>query len=363
VPYCECSDEEVGKYLLESGDIVFARTGATTGKSFLITNPPKAVFASYLIRLRLQEGINKKYFSYFLDSPNYWSQIMQVRKGSAQPGVNAAILAKLKVPVSPLPEQERIIAKIEELFTQLEAGTSALERVRAGLRRYKASVLKAAVEGRLVNGNLVIGEGGLPEGWRWTKVSEIAEVRLGRQRSPARAQGPNMRQYMRAANVTWNGIDLSDVKEMDFSPREQETYRLRYGDILLSEASGSISEVGKPAIWKEQLAESYIQNTLIRVRPFQDSSEYLYYHFLYDALAERFRKIAKGVGIHHLGAENLSNWIVSLPPLEEQHRIVAEVERRLSVARQVESSVEEALVRASRLRQAVLRSAFEGKLV
>jgi type I restriction enzyme S subunit len=172
-----------------------------------------------------------------------------------------------------------------------------------------------------------------------------------------------MRKYMRAANVTWDGIDLSDVKEMDFSPREQETYRLRNGDILLSEASGSISEVGKPAIWKDQLPESYLQNTLIRVRPYQDSSEYLYYHFLYDALAERFRKIAKGVGIHHLGAENLSNWVVSLPPLEEQRRIVAKVERRLSVARQVESAVEEAMVRASRLRQAVLKSAFEGRLV
>jgi len=150
VPYCECSDDELGKYLLESGDIVFARTGATTGKSFLITNPPEAVFASYLIRLRLQEAINKKYFSYFLDSPDYWSQIMQVRKGSAQPGVNAAILAKLKVPVAPLPEQERSLAKIEELFTQLESGTSALERVQAALRRYRASVLKAACEGKLL---------------------------------------------------------------------------------------------------------------------------------------------------------------------------------------------------------------------
>src|SRR5687767_6460977 len=72
VPYCKCSDNDLDKYRLESGDIVFARTGATTGKSFLITNPPKAVFASYLIRLRLREAINKKYFSYFLDSPYYW---------------------------------------------------------------------------------------------------------------------------------------------------------------------------------------------------------------------------------------------------------------------------------------------------
>ncbi len=167
---------------------------------------------------------------------------------------------------------------------------------------------------------------------------------------------------MRAANVTWDGIDLSDVKEMDFSPKEQETYRLKHGDILLSEASGSVSEVGKPAVWQDQLPESHMQNTLIRVRPYSDLSEYLYYHFLYDAVAERFRRIAKGVGIHHLGAENLSKWEVTLPPLDGQRQIVAELERRLSVARQIEQAVEAGLRGAARLRQAVLKAAFQGRL-
>ncbi len=103
---------------------------------------------------------------------------------------------------------------------------------------------------------------GVPAHWETTPLEEIAEVRLGRQRSPDRAMGDHMRPYMRAANVTWNGISLHDVKEMDFTPKEFETYELRRGDILLAEASGSASEVGKPAIWKEDVPDCCFQNTL-----------------------------------------------------------------------------------------------------
>jgi type I restriction enzyme S subunit len=203
----------------------------------------------------------------------------------------------------------------------------------------------------------------LPEGWCYVQLDNIAEVRLGRQRSPSRATGPNMRSYLRAANVTWSGLDLSDVKQMDFSPEEQKIYRIKYGDVLLGEASGSISEVGKPAIWKDELEEVYFQNTLIRVRSDGPLPSYLYVQFLHDAVSERFRSIAKGVGIHHLGAGNVSGWIVTVPPLAEQERIVAEVERQLSVVAELEATVAANLARAGRLRQAILKRAFEGKLV
>ena len=173
VPYCECSEQDIQKFKLESGDIVFARTGATTGKSFLIRECPDAVFASYLIRLRLKSEANTKYFYYFLQSSDYWSQIMTVKKGSAQPGVNATILATLQLPLAPFSEQERIVSRIEELLSDLDAGVAALERVRVGLKRYKASVLKAVVTGKLLNGKLEIGEDELPEGWKRVALAEI----------------------------------------------------------------------------------------------------------------------------------------------------------------------------------------------
>ena len=151
VPYCVCSEEELEKYQLLDGDIVFARTGATTGKSYLITNCPEAVFASYLIRVRIVPYIRSKYVAYFFQSHAYWTQILTVRKGSAQPGVNATKLSELQVPVAPLFEQEGIVNEIEKQFTRLDAAVANLKRVQANLERYKASVLKAACEGRLVS--------------------------------------------------------------------------------------------------------------------------------------------------------------------------------------------------------------------
>ena len=197
----------------------------------------------------------------------------------------------------------------------------------------------------------------------WGSLESISEVRLGRQPSLKRATGPNMRPYLRAANVTWNGLDLSDVKEMDFNPSECEIYRLEPGDILLGEASGSPDEVGKPAIWDGQIDDCCFQNTLIRVRTETQLTPYLFYHLLSDARSGALGRAARGVGIHHLGAERAASWTVALPPLAEQRRIVAEVERRLLVVQQAEATVAASLARAERLRQSILKQAFSGKLV
>ena len=291
---------------------------------------------------------------------------------------------------------------------RLDAAVAALRRTRANLKRYRASVLRAACSGELVptEAELARAEGRdheqagvllerilaerrahwdaqekrrgkykepaapdtsdlppLPEGWVWATLSAISEVRLGRQRSPKRATGPHMRPYLRAANVTWNGLDLSDVKEMDFTPTEHEIYRLLPGDILLSEASGSPAEVGKPTIWKSEVENCCFQNTLIRVRACSNLVRYLYYHLLADARSGALGRAARGVGIHHLGAQRAESWCVGVPPLAEQRRIVAEVERRLSVVQQAEAAVEASLQRAERLRQSILKRAFSGELV
>jgi type I restriction enzyme S subunit len=150
VPYCECSDEKHSKYRLKPGDIVFARTGATTGKSYLITKPPDAVFASYLIRLQVSKSIDVKYFALFFDSPLYWPQIMTIRKGSAQPGVNATILATLCVPFPPLAEQRRIVTEVERRLSVVAALEREVEGALARAARLRQAVLKRAFEGRLV---------------------------------------------------------------------------------------------------------------------------------------------------------------------------------------------------------------------
>ncbi len=205
---------------------------------------------------------------------------------------------------------------------------------------------------------------GLPKGWEEVALSQIAEVRLGRQRSPRRATGPHMVPYLRAANVTWKGIDLTDVKEMDFTPHEQGTYRLEPGDILLSEASGSPSEVGKPAIWRGQMESCCFQNTLIRVRSMDpDLRDYLHRHFLADALTGRFGAASRGVGIHHLGAEAMSKWVVRIAPAQVRNRIVEAVDRSLSRLDETVALLERVQRNLRRYRASVLKAAVEGRLV
>lgn len=202
-----------------------------------------------------------------------------------------------------------------------------------------------------------------PNHWRKVALSEIAEVRLGRQRSPKRATGPNMRPYMRAANVTWKGISLHDVKQMDFTPQEFQTYALRKGDLLLSEASGSASEVGKPAVWNDEVPDCCFQNTLIRVRADPVLVPFLHLNFYKDALTGAFAKAARGVGIHHLGARTLSDWQIPLPPLDEQRQIIETIDSYYSRLDAVTATLERVRRNLKRYRGAIMKAAVEGRLV
>jgi type I restriction enzyme S subunit len=296
----------------------------------------------------------------------------------------------LPVPLAPSQEQVRIVETLESYSTRLNDAEASLERVKRNLERYRASVLQAAVEGRLVPTEAELahaegrsyepastlvrrlspeaievdgGAGQLPRGWTKVRLGSMAEVRLGRQRSPARSVGENMRPYMRAANVTWGGINTEDVKEMDFTPREFQVFALRRGDILLSEASGSPDEVGKPAIWNEQIPDCCFQNTLVRIRADQCLVPFLYLHFLSDAVSGAFSRSSKGVGIHHLSAGTMEFWPMRIPPLAEQRRIVAHVEDSLTIVRAVQQAVETNRLRCARLRQSLLAIAFQGRLV
>ncbi|MCZ7528586.1 MAG: hypothetical protein M5U14_20750 [Acidimicrobiia bacterium] len=151
----------------------------------------------------------------------------------------------------------------------------------------------------------------LPPGWVWATIGEVADIQLGRQRSPRNHSGPHMRPYLRAANVTWEGIDVTDVKEMNFEPAEAATFELEAGDLLLNEASGSPKEVGKPAIWRDEIPGCCFQNTLLRVRPHIMSMEYVYWYCRAMALSGEFGKVGRGVNIRHLGKHGLASFPLS----------------------------------------------------
>jgi type I restriction enzyme S subunit len=159
VPYCKCSDKDLPKYKLETGDIVFARTGATTGKSYLINNPPNAVFASYLIRLRMN-SINEfipEFISYFFQTKTYWDKINAGISGSAQGGFNATKLGELEFHFPKSKEAQQIIVR---QLDALRAETQKLEAVYqqkiADLEELKKSILQKAFAGELKTSQEVV---------------------------------------------------------------------------------------------------------------------------------------------------------------------------------------------------------------
>jgi type I restriction enzyme S subunit len=203
----------------------------------------------------------------------------------------------------------------------------------------------------------------LPPGWTTTRVDRVGAVRLGRQRSPDKHTGEHPTKYLRAANIKPAGIDLTDVLTMDFSPSERVIFGLRLGDVLLTEASGSSSQVGRAALWRGELAECCYQNTIIRFRPHAVTPEYALTVFRHYVASGAFARLARGVGIQHLGASRFAGLAFPLPPLKEQTRIAKAVEGRLGEIRDAESHLRSALDHLEAQRKEILAAAAHGELV
>jgi type I restriction enzyme S subunit len=366
---------------------------------------------NHLIKVRPKPTVKSKWLLYWLMSSAGREAIEAT--ASSTSGLHTLSLAKvgsLPAPIASLEEQEAAIAYIDLHLSRLDEAVTTLQGIQAKLKQARASILKAAVEGRLVEteAEMARRKGGyyedaeellervslessenhlcqiktrqgyalttsgldpttlpdVPDGWAWCRIDAIGSVQLGRQRTPKDHSGPHMCPYMRVANVFEARIDLADVKEMNFTPNEQEIYGLKYGDILLNEGQ-SPHLVGRPAMWRCEVSGACFQNTLVR---FSSSAAvlpaYALLVFRAQLHARRYMKIAKiTTNIAHLGAQRFAAVEFPLAPLAEQQRIVDEVDRRFSVLDQVEATVTTSLARCSKLRQAILKQAFEGRLV
>ncbi len=406
---------------LQEGDVLFNNTNSPEliGKTTAVTRTADWAFSNHMTRLRFGEGIDFRFAAHqlhFLWMVRYFRHrcVNHVNQASIS---GDSLSQSVPFLLAPLNEQRRIVAKIEELFSGLDAGVAALKRSMANLKRYRAAVLKAAVEGklteewrpkhpakepasallaRILKQRRVTWEAdqrakfaaaekeppknwqdkyveptppdtngltNLPDGWCWASVEQLGDVQLGRQRSPKHRSNLFPTKYVRAANLTENGLDITDVLEMEFQPSELERYRLNPGDVLLSEASGSPDQVGKPVVWNGEIDNCCFQNTVIRLRPQCMPSGYPLTVFRHFYRSKLFAKVSAGVGINHLSAGKFSVLLFPLAPLAEQKQIVMEVEERLSVVAVAERQLESNLLRADRLRQSILKQAFEGKLV
>lgn len=340
---------------LEKDDVLVARMPDPLGRACLFPGGSQpAVTVVDVAVLRPPAGILPKWLMYTLNAPATRSRIQELQSGTTRKRISRRNLATISVPVPPTSEQRRIVAELDRRFAHIDAAEVGLVRTQR-----RIALARVALRGETVGGD------GSAEDWVSRQLSDVAEVRLGRQRSPRNHSGPSMVPYLRAANVGWSGLILDDTKEMNFTPDEVTTYALRNGDIILSEASGSPGEIGKPAIWRGQLPTVCFQNTLIRIRCGEDVlPEFLAHRLWLEArLAQWAKDVARGVGIYHLGATRLGAWQVRFPSLDEQARIATSIESRLESIDAAERSLQTGIRAVRTLRRAVLQTAFIGNLV
>lgn len=150
--------------------------------------------------------------------------------------------------------------------------------------------------------------------------------------------------------------------DMEFTPDEFERYVMKENDLVLSEASGSPDQVGKPAMWRDDMPVCCFQNTVIRHRPHVVVPEYLLVHYKYFYWCQVFSKTAGGVGINHLSAQKFLQMSIALPSLLEQEEIVKKVNDRFDGLKRLGDDIDVQLIKAEKNKQSALASAFSGNL-
>lgn len=331
----------------QPGDLIFSRE-APIGEVGEVPESARVCLGQRTVLLQLDRGrIEPKFLKYSLMAPASYSWIQSNAAGSTVLHLNVADVRKIPVAWLPALEKQRNIVKIvEDHLSRLDAA----ERELNNARRQIDSFLKARLWQVTHTGATV------------RPLSEIAEVKLGRQRSPKNHQGNQMTPYLRAANVDWDCLRLDDVKQMNFTDGERDSFMLAPGDILLTEASGSAGEVGKSALYTGEPKEVCFQNTLLRARTREVQPEFLQKYLLAEALAGRFMAHARGVGIHHLGRSRLARWPVGVPGEEQQLRAAREASDAIDEASALKQNLSRTASQGQALRRSLLTAAFSGRL-
>ena len=369
VPYCNIKEEEIDSYLLEKDDILFARTGGTVGKSFLVNETPyPAIYAGYLIRTRYSKMLSAKYMKYFMESDLYWEQLRDGTVATAQPNCNGKTLGRMILPIPPFEEQKRIVARVDVLLgiaARFEQYKIKLDELESELQpRLKKSILQYAIQGKLVPQN--------PENEPASELLKRIEeeksrlVKAGKIKRDKNAsvifkgednkyyeklgskvsdisdeipyELPANWEFVRLSRLCWldDGVKVSGEKLPYLDAKHHrgkgEVTYLTSGKIVTppckvilvdGENSGEIFDVSE---------RGYLGSTfkVLQISPCI-SEEWL--HILLMNYRDLFKNSKVGAAIPHLNKNLFRNLIVGIPPLSEQEKIVTRI-------RQVYKSIE-----------------------
>ncbi|MEQ8289704.1 MAG: restriction endonuclease subunit S [Gammaproteobacteria bacterium] len=417
VPYCVEEPEDKDKYLIKDGDIVVSRAGSV-GVSYLISNPEPSVFASYLIRFK--PLIDRKYVYYFLKSPAYWNAISEKSAGIALQNVNASKLKEINIPVAPPEQQKRIVAKIEDLFSHIDAGIEALKKAKQLLKQYRQSILKAAVTGELTKewreankdkhepatqllerilkerrqkweeqqlehfkakGKMPKDDKWkekykepeavemecfpIPNEWQWITLDALLNnIEAGKsfkcdERPPVEGETG----IVKVSAVTWGEFDSNESKTIVDKAKTNPNYKIMEGDFLFSRAN-TIELVGACVIVKHIDKDLLLSDKILRFVIPNEWKQWVQLCLRTQHGRSEIESLATGnqESMRNIAQGNIKKIRIPLMPEAELTEISKIVSQKTDSIARLEIELDSQLVKADRNKQSILASAFSGRI-
>ena len=350
----------VGCVLCEENDFLMVWDGSRSG---YIGKAIKGALGSTLVKINFP-GIVNDYAYYFLLSK--YLQINTRAKGTGTPHVDPDLLWNYRFPIAPYKEQKRVVEKIEELFSDLEKGLEILAKAQKQLEIYRQAVLKWAYEGKLTHGN--IKESELPSGWEFVKTGDkIKPINNGY--TPTKeflSEGSGEIPFLKVYNLNFDG-SLNSKKNPAFIPEAIHKKDLKRsicypGDVLINIVGPPL---GKVSVVTNEYPEWNINQAIVLFRPNENvRSKYISYFLQNHVTIQWLENTSKATaGQWNIKVSTCREIPFPYCPVEEQDKVIQEVERRLSVCDKIEEMIEDSLKQAEALRYSILKKAFEGKLV
>jgi len=354
VPYTDYDEHKANAYLISDGDILFARTGATVGKSYLVKGlQDKAIYASYLIRVQTFNEILPEYVKYFFESGFYWEQIQRDSIGIGQPNVNGTTLSQLALSIPPINEQHRIVNELGSWLNIIDVIDNGKAELQIAIKRVKSKILDLAIHGKLVpqdpndepasellkriNSKAEITcdtpqYGKLPKGWCSCTLRNVCSFTNGFAFN-SDAYKNNGIPLVRISNITNEGkIDLNSCVYIQDEIDEQ--YIIEKGDFLVAMSGATTGKMGVYTYGEI----SYLNQRVGKIK----ASKALYtpyMHYLMYSQVDNILKMAYGGAQPNISAKAILAIRILLPPLAEQQRIVAKIEDLFTQLDKIEASL------------------------